>query len=167
MSPADGPTSQARGLRRRYREGQEDQLGALGLVVNIVVLWNTRYLGVALDRLRAAGGAVDAEEVARLEPGGFGQINLQGRYTFVLAEPLARGALRPLRNPAAEDLPQREFAQCRRPEWATCVAEDGVPLLLDTLPQRSPTGRPRRGSEARADDVAGTPGWCYRGPAQS
>jgi TnpA family transposase len=25
-------------LRQRYREGQEDQLGALGLVVNIIVL---------------------------------------------------------------------------------------------------------------------------------
>ena len=28
-------------LRQRYREGQEDQLGALGLVVNVIVLWNT------------------------------------------------------------------------------------------------------------------------------
>ena len=28
-------------LRQRYREGQEDQLGALGLVVNIIILWNT------------------------------------------------------------------------------------------------------------------------------
>lgn len=26
-------------LRQRYREGQEDQLGALGLVVNIFVRW--------------------------------------------------------------------------------------------------------------------------------
>src|SRR5258708_5656216 len=31
-------------LRQRYREGQEDQLGALGLVVNMIVLWNTLYL---------------------------------------------------------------------------------------------------------------------------
>src|SRR3546814_13456524 len=31
-------------LRQRYREGQEDQLGALGLVVNLVVLWNTIYI---------------------------------------------------------------------------------------------------------------------------
>jgi TnpA family transposase len=28
-------------LRQHYREGQEDQLGALGLVVNMIVLWNT------------------------------------------------------------------------------------------------------------------------------
>jgi TnpA family transposase len=31
-------------IRQAYREGQEDQLAALGLVLNAVVLWNTRYL---------------------------------------------------------------------------------------------------------------------------
>ncbi|WP_140323434.1 Tn3 family transposase, partial [Salmonella enterica] len=31
-------------IRKRYREGQEDQLGALGLVTNAVVLWNTLYM---------------------------------------------------------------------------------------------------------------------------
>ena len=31
-------------LRQRYREGQEDQLSALGLVINIIVLWNTIYI---------------------------------------------------------------------------------------------------------------------------
>jgi TnpA family transposase len=34
-------------LRRAYRQGQEDQLVALGLVLNAVVLWNTRYLDAA------------------------------------------------------------------------------------------------------------------------
>lgn len=38
-------------IRKRYREGQEDQLGALGLVTNAVVLWNTLYRG--RSRLRA------------------------------------------------------------------------------------------------------------------
>jgi TnpA family transposase len=42
-------------LRQRYREGQEDQLGALGLVVNIIVLWNTRYMTAAVDRLKHSG----------------------------------------------------------------------------------------------------------------
>jgi TnpA family transposase len=28
-------------LRQRYRQGQEDQLGTLGLVVNAIILWNT------------------------------------------------------------------------------------------------------------------------------
>src|SRR5450631_2810669 len=30
-------------LYQRYREGMEDQLGALGLVLNCIVLWNTVY----------------------------------------------------------------------------------------------------------------------------
>ncbi|MGI8868836.1 MAG: Tn3 family transposase, partial [Mycobacteriales bacterium] len=31
-------------IHQPYREGQEAQLAALGLVLNAVVLWNTRYL---------------------------------------------------------------------------------------------------------------------------
>jgi len=42
-------------LRQRDREGQEDSLGALGLVLNAVVLWNTRYTDAALSQLRAQG----------------------------------------------------------------------------------------------------------------
>ena len=38
-------------LRQRYREGQEDQLGALGLVVNAIILWNTRYIERVLTLL--------------------------------------------------------------------------------------------------------------------
>lgn len=36
-----------------YRSGQEDRLGALGLVLNAAVLWTTRYLDAAVDHLRA------------------------------------------------------------------------------------------------------------------
>ena len=55
-------------LRQRYREGQEDQLGALGLVVNIVVLWNTIYMNAALAQLQREGYLVRNEDVARLSP---------------------------------------------------------------------------------------------------
>ena len=48
-------------LRQRYREGQEDQLGALGLVVNAIVLWNTLYMEAALNQLRAEGLEVNSE----------------------------------------------------------------------------------------------------------
>jgi TnpA family transposase len=88
-------------LRQRYREGQEDQLGALGLVVNLVVLWNTIYMDAALDRLRADGYDVRAEDVARLSPLGFKHINMLGRYAFTLPDIVARGELRPLRDPSA------------------------------------------------------------------
>ena len=39
-------------MRQKYREGQEDQLGALGLVLNAIVLWNTLYMDAALTQLR-------------------------------------------------------------------------------------------------------------------
>jgi TnpA family transposase len=42
-------------LRQAYREGQEDQLGALGLILNAVVLWNTRYTDAAVTQLRGQG----------------------------------------------------------------------------------------------------------------
>ena len=41
-------------LRQRYREGQEDQLGALGLVVNILALWNTIYMDAVLSVISRA-----------------------------------------------------------------------------------------------------------------
>ena len=53
-------------LHQRYREGQEDQLGALGLAVNVIVLWNTLYTDAALAQLRAEGLQVRDEDVARL-----------------------------------------------------------------------------------------------------
>jgi hypothetical protein len=82
---------------RAYREGQEDQLGALGLVLNAIVVWNTRYMGLALDDLRGDGLPINPEDVERLSP--LVHIHLNGRYTFTLPEPLAHGQLRPLRDP--------------------------------------------------------------------
>jgi TnpA family transposase len=90
-------------LRQRYREGQEDQLGALGLVANVVVLWNTIYMDAASDRLRAEGFGVRDEDVARLSPLGYQHINMLGRYAFTLPDGVARGELRPLRDPAFHD----------------------------------------------------------------
>jgi TnpA family transposase len=86
-------------LRQRYREGQEDQLGALGLVVNIIVLWNTIYIDAALEQLRREGYPIKDEDVARLSPLVFEHINLLGRYAFSVPESVQRGELRPLRTP--------------------------------------------------------------------
>jgi hypothetical protein len=86
-------------LRQRYREGQEDQLGALGLVVNAVILWNTIYMNAALNELRAEDFDVRDEDVARLSPLPHEHLNVLGRYAFTLPELVARGELRPLRRP--------------------------------------------------------------------
>ena len=104
-------------LRQRYREGQEDQLSALGLVVNAIVLWNTRYMEAALHHLRGTGLVIADEDLERLSPLGFGHINMLGRYQFSLPERLRHGELRDLREPETEE-----------------------ELLVAGL--RSPTGRP-------------------------
>jgi len=86
-------------LRQRYRQGQEDQLGALGLIVNAVVLWNTIYMDAALNQLRNEGFQVLDDDVAHLSPLGHEHINMLGRYAFTLPDRVARGELRPLRDP--------------------------------------------------------------------
>ncbi len=80
-------------LRQRYREGQEDQLGALGLVVNAVVLWNTRYLDAALAKVGTPDVVVQPEDVQRLSPLLLDHINVLGRYEFALNESIRQGRL--------------------------------------------------------------------------
>lgn len=72
-----------------------------GLVVNAIILWNTIYMDAAHDRLRAEGFDVRDEDVAQLWPLAHEHVNVLGRYAFTLPEPVARGALRPLRSPVA------------------------------------------------------------------
>jgi Tn3 transposase DDE domain len=90
-------------LRQRNREGQEDQLGAMGLVVNAVVLWNTRYLDAALAQVRASSMPVRPEDIERLSPLLLDHVNVLGRYDFALTESVRQGRLRPLRTPDERD----------------------------------------------------------------
>ena len=89
-------------LRQRYREGMEDQLGALGLVVNAIVLWNTRYMALALTQRQAAGPSLP-EDIVRLTPLLHEHINMLGRYDFTLPAHIAQGQLRQLRDPSTLD----------------------------------------------------------------
>ncbi|MFI9638033.1 transposase [Nocardia sp. NPDC051929] len=88
-------------LREAYHAGMEDQLGALGLIVNAITLWNTRYLDDALNQLRAQGYPVLDTDIARLHPYWHKHINVHGHYSFQPPEP----ARRALRDP---DLPDDE-----------------------------------------------------------
>lgn len=83
-------------IRKRYREGQEDQLGALGLVTNALVLWNTIYMQASLDHLRDLSVDIKEEDEARLSPLSYGHINMLGHYSFTLADTVTKGKLRPL-----------------------------------------------------------------------
>jgi TnpA family transposase len=90
-------------IRKRYREGQENQLSALGLVTNAVILWNTLYIEKALEQLQSDGYEVRPEDVARLSPLPTHHVNVLGRYSFSLVEQVANGGMRPLRSPDDED----------------------------------------------------------------
>ena len=83
-------------IRKRYREGQEDQLGALGLVTNAVILWNSMYVKAAVDHLSASGKTFKDEDIARLSPLRYEHINFLGHYSFTLTDQVRKGVLRPL-----------------------------------------------------------------------
>ena len=89
-------------LYHRYERGLENQLGALGLVLNCVVLWTTVYLDAAVRQLKAQGYPVLDEDMARLSPFVSRHLGVHGTYSFVLPD-LAPGAIRELRNPDAAD----------------------------------------------------------------
>lgn len=95
--------SQRGELRQKYRQGQEDQLGTLRLVVNVVVLWNTRYMDAALTYLGQQGMPILAADVARLSPLGSSHLTVLGRYHFMVPEAVGRGELRPLRRESDGD----------------------------------------------------------------
>ncbi|MFJ2893540.1 Tn3 family transposase [Streptomyces sp. NPDC087218] len=90
-------------IHQAYRDGMEDQLGALGLVLNAIVLWTTKYIDAAVAQLRAEGHELRDEDIARLSPLKHRNLNLLGRYSFTASVPAA-GALRPLRDPDAQEL---------------------------------------------------------------
>lgn len=89
-------------LRKKYQEGQEDQLGSLGLMLNIIVYWNTIYIEAAIEQLKAEGYPVFDEDIARISPLMFHHINMLGRYLFAVDDAVREGKLRPLRNPDEE-----------------------------------------------------------------
>jgi TnpA family transposase len=88
-------------IHQAYRAGQEDQLGVLGLVLNAVALWTTRYLDAAVEQLRAAGHEIADEDAARLSPLRHRHVNFLGRYSFTPSGP--HDQLRRLRDPNATD----------------------------------------------------------------
>jgi TnpA family transposase len=84
-------------IRKRYVQEQENQLSALGLVTNMVVLWNTRYMQLAIEHLQKQEVKITPEQIARLSPLIHGNINMLGQYNFELDSSIIQGMLRPLR----------------------------------------------------------------------
>ena len=97
-------------LHRHIAFGQRQQLPAddhrlhglcLELVANAILTWNTRYLTVAIDDVRATEpGLVSDGALAQLGPVGHAHVNPNGRYRFDTTPGLGDGRLRPLRERA-------------------------------------------------------------------
>jgi TnpA family transposase len=84
-------------IHHRYREGMEDQLGCLGLALNVVAVWNSRYMAQALEHLATNSGVrPDPQDLHHLSPLLHAHINMLGRYQFSIADPVAQGRLRDL-----------------------------------------------------------------------
>lgn len=91
-------------LRQPYRQGQEDQLGALGLVVNAIALWNTTYIADILDTVSRSDAPPDPAAIARLSPLVHEHIRLVGHYRFELPSTVADGCRRPIAMPPARSI---------------------------------------------------------------
>jgi hypothetical protein len=89
----------------QHREGQEDQLSALGLVTNAVILWNTIYMQASLDHLQQQGQIIIDKDINRLSPLSYKHVNMLGHYSFNLAEHVAKGQLRPLNSLQFDETP--------------------------------------------------------------
>ena len=82
-------------IRDRTFENQRYRASGLNLAVAAIILWNTVYLGRAVDELRSRGEMISDELLSHLAPLGWEHIAFNGDYVWP-AEPLGN-AFRPLR----------------------------------------------------------------------
>ncbi len=85
-------------LRDRRFENQVFRASGLNLLVSAIILWNTRYLEVALAELAGRGVVTPPELVRHVAPLGWEHIGLTGDYVWG-ADQLPREGLRQLRTP--------------------------------------------------------------------
>lgn len=84
-------------LRQKQEEAQQEVVRCLNVVTNVVVVWNTVYAQLALQRQQATGHLALPEHLAQLSPARFAHLNRLGRYSFQLPVDVLVNGLRPLR----------------------------------------------------------------------
>ena len=84
-------------IRDRTFENQRYRASGLNLAVAAIILWNTVYLGRAVDELRSRGETVPDDLLAHIAPLGWEHITFNGDYVWP-TQPL-EDRFRPLRNP--------------------------------------------------------------------
>ena len=84
-------------LPRVGAEAQQHRASGLALVTAAIALWNSVYLGRALDALRRRGKTVPDALLAHLAPLGWQHVNLTGDYLWGTDAGLHPDGFRPLR----------------------------------------------------------------------
>jgi hypothetical protein len=88
-------------LHDRNAQAQQHRASGVALVTAAIALWNTVYLGRALEILRRRGDPVPDALLAHLAPLGWQHINLTGDYLWGADAPLGPDGFRPLRGMSA------------------------------------------------------------------
>jgi hypothetical protein len=86
-------------LHDRTAQAQQHRASGLALVTAAIVLWNTVYLGRALDVVRRRGDVVPDQLLAHLALLGWQHINLTGDYLWSADASLGPDGFRPLKEP--------------------------------------------------------------------
>lgn len=76
---------------------ETNHASALTLVTNAIIVWNTRYMQVIIDQLKAEGYPISDDDLAHISPCRFDHINKHGKITFNVETEWKRQTLRPLR----------------------------------------------------------------------
>ena len=84
-------------LHDRTAQAQQHRASGLALVTAAITLWNTVYLGRALDVARRRGDLIPDALLAHLAPLGWQHINLTGDYLWGADASLGPDGFRPLR----------------------------------------------------------------------
>lgn len=88
-------------LHDRTAQAQQHRASGLALVTAAIALWNTVYLGRALDAARRRGDLIPDALLAHFAPLGWQHLNLTGDYLWGADASLGPDGFRPLRSTAA------------------------------------------------------------------
>jgi hypothetical protein len=89
-------------LRDRTAELQQHRASGLAQVTAAIALWNSVYLGRALEVLRGRGEIIPDALLAHVAPLGWQHVNLTGDYLWGADGGVGLDGMRPLRNRTTE-----------------------------------------------------------------
>lgn len=84
-------------FRERDYAGQLNRATCMSLIINAIVVWNTRYLLAAVEELRRQGMVITDGDLGHLTPLVWEHITMHGSYHFDVHVPQQLRELRPLR----------------------------------------------------------------------